>query len=376
MLYTCMSNALRLDERFIINNFNMDCDGETPSSSDAIEDKPEYEAFKSPVCLIVLGMAGSGKTTFVSKLNTYLRQFKRAPYLINLDPACKNMPYTPNIDIRDSVKYKQVMKNYGLGPNGAIVTALNLYTTKFHQLMDLLGKLNVENSHDIAVIDTPGQIEVFTWSASGQILTESLASTFPTVVVYVMDLERSTSPITFMSNMLYACSVLYKTKLPFIVVLNKSDIVDPTYAIEWMHDFEVFCDAVENESSYMSNLTRTMALTLDEFYNELKCIPVSSLTGHNFDEFIKMVDAAADEFQKEYRVEWNKLRKEKLQTEISQLNKKLDDLAVSSGEGELVPLFTSLSAGREISDIYLAPNADEMSGDSEGEEVPGFNVND
>jgi len=113
------------------------------------------------------------------------------------------------------------MKNYGLGPNGAIVTALNLYTTKFHQLMDLLGKVNAENSHDIAVIDTPGQIEVFTWSASGQILTESLASTFPTVVVYVMDLERSTSPITFMSNMLYACSVLYKTKLPFIVVLNK-----------------------------------------------------------------------------------------------------------------------------------------------------------
>ncbi|XP_060877020.1 GPN-loop GTPase 1 [Metopolophium dirhodum] len=354
----------------------MDCDDGTPSSSDAIEDKIEYEAFKSPVCLIVLGMAGSGKTTFVSKLNSYLRQYKRAPYLINLDPACKNMPYTPNIDIRDSVKYKQVMKNYGLGPNGAIVTALNLYTTKFHQLMDLLGKVNVENSHDIAVIDTPGQIEVFTWSASGQILTESLASTFPTVVVYVMDLERSTSPITFMSNMLYACSVLYKTKLPFIVVLNKSDIVDPTYAIEWMHDFEAFCDAVENESSYMSNLTRTMALTLDEFYNELKCVPVSSLTGHNFDEFFKMVDAAADEFQKEYRVEWNKLRKEKLQTEISQLNKKLDDLAVSSGEGELVPLFTSLSAGREISDIYLAPNADEMSGDSEGEEEPGFNVND
>jgi len=65
-----------------------------------------------------------------------------------------------------------------------------------------------------------------------------------------------------------------------------------------MHDFEAFCDAVENESSYMSNLTRTMALTLDEFYNELKCVPVSSLTGHNFDEFFKMVDAAADEFQK------------------------------------------------------------------------------
>lgn len=38
-------------------------------------------------------------------------------------------------------------------------------------------------------------------------------------------------------------------------------------------------------------------------------------------------------------------------------------------------MFSSLSAGREISDVYLAPMADEMSEDSEGEEVPGFNVN-
>lgn len=47
------------------------------------------------------------------------------------------------------------------------------------------------------------------------------ASTYPTVVIYVMDSARSTNPVTFMSNMLYACSILYRTKLPFIVVLNK-----------------------------------------------------------------------------------------------------------------------------------------------------------
>lgn len=72
-----------------------------------------------------------------------------------------------------------------------------------------------------------GQIEVFTWSASGTIVTETLASSRPTIVVYVMDTVRSVSPVTFMSNMLYACSILYKTKLPFIVVMNKvSGIVD------------------------------------------------------------------------------------------------------------------------------------------------------
>ena len=79
-----------------------------------------------------------------------------------------------------------------------------------------------------------GQIEVFTWSASGNIITETLAAKFPTMVVYVMDTVRSTNPVTFMSNMLYACSILYKCKLPIIVTMNKIDIVSNKYAVEWM----------------------------------------------------------------------------------------------------------------------------------------------
>lgn len=111
------------------------------------------------------------------------------------------------------------MKQYGLGPNGAIVTSLNLFATKFSQLLGLLEK-NKEK-HKYVIFDTPGQIEVFTWSASGNIITEALASTFPTIMIYVLDLCRSMSPVTFMSNMLYACSILYRSKLPLIVVLNK-----------------------------------------------------------------------------------------------------------------------------------------------------------
>lgn len=56
------------------------------------------------------------------------------------------------------------------------------------------------------LLDTPGQIEIFTWSASGSIITESIASSMPTCVAYVIDTPRTVSPSTFMSNMLYACS--------------------------------------------------------------------------------------------------------------------------------------------------------------------------
>ena len=48
--------------------------------------------------------------------------------------------YEPNIDIRDSVNYKNVMKDYGLGPNGAIITSLNLFSTHFHEVMAILEK--------------------------------------------------------------------------------------------------------------------------------------------------------------------------------------------------------------------------------------------
>lgn len=104
--------------------------------------------------------------------------------------------------------------SFNLGPNGSIMTSLNLFATRFDQVLDFIDKRSSENEFvflfvilisSVVLIDTPGQIEVFTWSASGSIITESLSSSLPTVLLYVVDTPRSSQPITFMSNMLYAC---------------------------------------------------------------------------------------------------------------------------------------------------------------------------
>ena len=76
-------------------------------------------------------MAGSGKTTFVESLIKSLTDQGKRTYNINLDPAVLNVSFPTNIDIRDSVKYKAVMKEYQLGPNGAILTSLNIFAAQF-----------------------------------------------------------------------------------------------------------------------------------------------------------------------------------------------------------------------------------------------------
>lgn len=163
-------------------------------------------------------MAGSGKTTFMQRLNAHLHERRTPGYILNLDPAVAHLPYGANVDIRDTVNYKnvsgvrgvswrggrgacveaggrrrpcgdgemlksaaggqlgthcgvlllrsagalallppplpaeatrrpglawpapahattpQVMKQYSLGPNGAILTSLNLFATRFDQV--------------------------------------------------------------------------------------------------------------------------------------------------------------------------------------------------------------------------------------------------
>ena len=65
---------------------------------------------KLPMVIITLGLAGSGKTTFIQRLNSYLHTNNKPPYIVNLDPAVSHLPFEANIDIRDTVNYEEVMK--------------------------------------------------------------------------------------------------------------------------------------------------------------------------------------------------------------------------------------------------------------------------
>ncbi|KAJ6987763.1 hypothetical protein D5086_016294 [Populus alba] len=297
---------------------------------------------RKPVIIIVVGMAGSGKTTFLHRLVCHTQASRIRGYVLNLDPAVMTLPYGANIDIRDTVKYKEVMKQFNLGPNGGILTSLNLFATKFDEVIQVIEKR--ADQLDYVLVDTPGQIEIFTWSASGAIITEAFASTFPTVVAYVVDTPRSSSPVTFMSNMLYACSILYKTRLPLVLVFNKTDVAQHQFAIEWMEDFEAFQGAMRSDDSYMSTFSQSLSLVLDEFYKNLRSVGVSAVSGAGMDAFFKAIEASAEEYMETYKADLDKRRVEKQRLEEERQKQNMEKLRkdMENSGGQSVVLSTGL----------------------------------
>ena len=271
------------------------------NSSINIEKKDDQKKIKLPknmstINLIVLGMAGSGKTTFVEKLEEEIANKDKESYIINLDPAVMDTLYEPNLDIRDTVKYKEVMASNNLGPNGAILTCLNLFSTNIDKVVSIL---EPKTDLDFIVIDTPGQLEVFSWSASGKLISDSFSILFPSILIYIIDMPRCNNPNTFSSNMLYALSIMYKMKLPLLIAFNKADLAKDSKVTEWMDDYESLQNELKKKDDYMSTFSSSLSLLLNEFYKTIKFVKVSSKTGEGFDELIKMCEDIKSKYQDE-----------------------------------------------------------------------------
>ena len=75
---------------------NSDTIETTNNVSDTASTMQDESTERKIPCIIVLGMAGAGKTSFVSRLVSRLYN-KGNPYVVNLDPACREVSYPANI---------------------------------------------------------------------------------------------------------------------------------------------------------------------------------------------------------------------------------------------------------------------------------------
>jgi GTPase SAR1 family protein len=106
------------------------------------------------VVIFIIGTAGSGKSLLTASLNEWLKVGKQKSTTVNLDPGVLNLPYTPDIDIRDKINIENIMEDYRLGPNGAMILAADLIA---EEAENLAGEVEDIQS-DVVLVDTPGQM--------------------------------------------------------------------------------------------------------------------------------------------------------------------------------------------------------------------------
>lgn len=173
---------------------------------------------------ILAGTAGSGKSTLTKFFGDWLESMDIPVVRVNLDPAAEDLPYKPNIDVRDYVDVYQVMRKYKLGPNGALLVTMDILLN----YVDELRKEIYRNTtpRDYVLIDTPGQLEIFAFRRGSQELIKNIVMDNRAVIGFLMDSSLLNSSLNILSFLLLANSVYLRFRLPMITVISKYDLLD------------------------------------------------------------------------------------------------------------------------------------------------------
>ena len=234
--------------------------------------------------VFIIGTAGSGKSLLTSCYGDWLRMERQKVALVNLDPGVLHLPYTPDVDVRDYINIENIMDKYGLGPNGALVMAADLIADMSEKLGEEIEILNA----DIVLVDTPGQMELFAFRASGPYIASELTRE-PKAIVYLFDSVFSTNPLNYVSNMFLSAAVYTRFFLPQVHVLSKRDLLpeeEVNNVLDWLENAADLENAIDERLSDETRrlLSRNLMETLHQLELNFAMIPVSSKTNEGIIE--------------------------------------------------------------------------------------------
>ena len=195
-----------------------------------------------------VGTAGSGKSTLVKSYRDWLGNNGIDCMTINLDPGVDMLPYDADIDIREWGALDEVMGEYTLGPNGAQIVAADLMAVNIKKITDLLDGVRTE----YVLVDTPGQLELFAFRESSNVIVEAFGKE-KSMVVYLSDPMLCKTSNGFVSNMVLSSLVEFRLQLPVINILTKADLMkdeDRDRMISWFENSDsLYDDLLENDAN-------------------------------------------------------------------------------------------------------------------------------
>ncbi len=218
-----------------------------------------------------IGTAGSGKSTLTDSFKKWMTSHGLDAITVNLDPGAENLPYSPDVDIRDWISLEEIMESYGLGPNGAQIACADMLALNTSDVKEAIDSFKT----DYVLMDTPGQLELFVFREAGKYIIEFM-NPKQSIISYILDPGLAKNASGFVSQLLLSINTSFRLNHPQINVLSKSDLIsdeERDSIKKWSEDIDLLESAVLcEEASVYREMSEGILNLLRDFSSQIQMI--------------------------------------------------------------------------------------------------------
>ncbi|CAL1269402.1 unnamed protein product [Larinioides sclopetarius] len=246
---------------------------------------------------LVIGPAGSGKSTYCSTIEKYCEDAKRPIKVVNLDPAAEIFNYQPIIDIRELIHLDDALEDEDLqyGPNGGLIFCLEYLAGNLEWLTEQLG----DEQDDYILFDCPGQIELYTHlDVMPRLVAHLHQLEFSVCAVFLIDSQFMIEPSKFISGIMSAMSAMVTLEIPHLNVLSKMDLLTKHTKKQLERfldpDIQLLLQDEQNSCKWGKKYSRLnkAICSLIENYSIVKFLPLDIKKQESVEELLLTIDNA------------------------------------------------------------------------------------
>lgn len=230
---------------------------------------------KEEIFVYFIGTAGSGKSTLTHNFQQWMNHRGLDAITVNLDPGAENLPYEPNVDIKDWISLKEIMDSYGLGPNGAQIACADMLALNTEDLRKSIETYKT----DYVLMDTPGQLELFVFREAGKYLIQFLNPN-RSIIAYLLDPALAKTASGFVSQLLLSVNTNFRLGQSQINILSKADMLsDPelNQIEKWANNTDDLSNAILNEkASVYREMSEKILSLINDFESQSKIFPTGN----------------------------------------------------------------------------------------------------
>ena len=240
---------------------------------------------------LIIGTAGSGKSTYCKIIQDHAYNNKRIIKVINLDPAAEKFKYKCDLDIRELININDVMNKQKLGPNGALLYCMEYLYDHIDFLDDYFNN-NGDNMYYL--IDCPGQLELYSHSDIMKKITNYLKKNgFSIVSIFCLDCTFLQEQSKFISGNVLSLATMIQMELPHLTIMTKCDLISKTKLYNQIEDGIETGDLIKELSPMMGKKMSKLNNVLINFVENYSLVQFNTLN-LNDEESISAVLYNAD----------------------------------------------------------------------------------